>query len=180
MIYGRPRDTASVQLLEKTGMSHKAAVLTNDAFGLAGTLSATALKAGSYILKQGNRAVSSAYNISKIPKVPYKVVQSPSEKIMTNSNSWTRLINPFKGKTFQEIDQTFRSKGFITKGPDPLNGKGSYFHPITNRKYYLDRAGKTYRGNITELPHVDVHYNVSVNNIEKQRLSIGERLYEFK
>ncbi|MDJ0652190.1 MAG: hypothetical protein QNJ27_04225, partial [Simkaniaceae bacterium] len=63
--------------------------------------------------------------------------------------------NSFSGKTFEKIDQMLRAKGFTTKGPNPLHGKGSYFSPTTSRKYYLDYAGKTYKGGITELPHVD-------------------------
>lgn len=49
-----------------------------------------------------------------------------------------------------------------------------------NRKYYFDYAGKTYKGFVTELPHVDVHYHTLLKDIEKQRFSIGEQLYEFK
>lgn len=101
-------------------------------------------------------------------------------KTPVQSNSWTNFINPFKGKTFSEIDQLLRAKGFIVKGFDPLHGKGCYFSPITKRKYYFDYAGKTYRGGITELPHVDVHYNNPVNGIEKKRFPIGEYLYEYE
>ncbi|MGE0669383.1 MAG: RHS repeat-associated core domain-containing protein [Parachlamydiales bacterium] len=97
-----------------------------------------------------------------------------------NSKPWSTIINPFKGKSFEEIDNLLLSKGFTKKGPDPLNGKGSYFSPVTNRKFYLDHAGKTYKGNILELPHVDVHYNIPVNGIEKQRLPLGDYLYEHK
>ena len=61
-----------------------------------------------------------------------------------------------------------------------MYGKGSYFHPITNRKYYFDHAGKTYKHSITELPHVDVHYRISANGLEKQKFPLGENLYEYK
>ncbi len=63
--------------------------------------------------------------------------------------------NPFKGKTFQQIDEMLTSRGFKKVGPDPASGKGSYFHPETGRKYYLDSGGQYKAG--TELPHVDVH-----------------------
>jgi hypothetical protein len=43
-----------------------------------------------------------------------------------------------------------------------------------------NNAGKTYKGGITELPHVDVHYNIPVNGIEKQRFPIGGYLYELE
>jgi len=90
----------------------------------------------------------------------------------------SRRLNPFKGKNFEEIDCLLKRKGFYTKGLDPLNGKGSYFHPKTNRKYYLDHAGRIYRKGIKELPHVDVHYKFPVNGIKKKRFSLGESLYE--
>ncbi len=48
--------------------------------------------------------------------------------------------NPFKGKTFSQIDEMFKAKGFTTKGVDPLSGKGSYFSPSGTR-YYLDKGG---------------------------------------
>ena len=34
------------------------------------------------------------------------------------------LSNPFKGKTFEEIDGMFRAKGYEIKGPDPKMGRG--------------------------------------------------------
>lgn len=122
-------------------------------------------------------------NLSIITRQFFKKFENQSiaqPKIHTVSRTWNNSINPFRGKTFQQIDRMFHSKGFILKGPDPLNGKGAYFHPITNRKYYLDHAGKTYRDGIMELPHVDVHYNIPVNGVEKQRFPLGEYLYESK
>lgn len=65
--------------------------------------------------------------------------------------------NPFKGKTFVELDKMFRAKGFTTKGPDPLMGKGSYINPKSGTKYYLDRGAQYSKG--YEGPHVDVWYN---------------------
>lgn len=89
-------------------------------------------------------------------------------------------LNPFKGKSFEEIDFIFRNRQFNTLGPDPLKGKGSYFHPETGRRYYLDHAGKTYRGNVREMPHVDVYYKNHAKGIEKKRLTLGDHLYEFE
>ena len=135
----------------------------------------------------GYGAVKGVMAFNKLAKMPGQITRVSKflstrvpKTMLANSNSWTNSINPFKGKTFQEIDQLFRVKGFIIKGPDPLHGKGSYFSPTTNRKYYLDYAGKTYKGGVIELPHVDVHYNIPVNGIEKQRFPIGEYLYEFE
>jgi RHS repeat-associated protein len=65
--------------------------------------------------------------------------------------------NPFKGKTFSQIDEMFKFKGFKTKGIDPLNGKGSYFNPETGIRYYLDKGGRYKKG--FEGPHVDIWYN---------------------
>jgi len=90
------------------------------------------------------------------------------------------ITNPFSGRTFEKIDYMFKSKEFRSLGPDPLKGKGSYFHPRTGRRYYLDYAGKVYRGNIKEMPHVDVYYKNHVKGIEKKRLPLGDQLYEFE
>lgn len=144
------------------------------------------LEVGS-LVAGGYGAVKGVMAFNRLAKMPGQITRVskglstrfPKIKL-TNSKSWTNSINSFKGKTFQEIDQLLRAKGFTLKGPDPLHGKGSYFSPTTNRKYYLDYAGKTYKGGVTELPHVDVHYNISVNGLEKQRFPIGECLYELE
>jgi len=130
----------------------------------------------------GSLAAIRAHQLVAFPNFRLPSMLQNEQNLTTLSNSklsksWTNSINPFKGKTFQEIDQMLRAKGFTTKGPTPLYGKGSYFSPATNRKYYLDYSGKTYKGGITELPHVDVHYNIPINGIEKQRFPIGEYLY---
>lgn len=65
--------------------------------------------------------------------------------------------NPFKDKTFNQIDKILRRKGFKLKGPDPLNGKGMYINPKSGIKYYFDKGG--YYKNGFEKPHVDVFYN---------------------
>lgn len=65
------------------------------------------------------------------------------------------LGNPFKGKTFEEIDEMFTKKGFEKRGPDPVNGKGGYVNPTTGRSYYLDKGGQYKKG--YEAPHVDVN-----------------------
>ena len=86
--------------------------------------------------------------------------------------------NPFKGMTPQEIDRLLTSRGFIKVGPDPMNGKGSYLHPISGRKYYVDPGG-TYKAG-KELPHVDVHRKLDGKNIEgiKRKYPLGDKLYE--
>lgn len=144
------------------------------------------LEVGSF-LAGGYGAVKGAIAFNRLAKMPGQITRVSKvlstrlpKTTLANSKSWTHSINPFKGKTFQEIDRLLRSEGFTVKGPDPLHGKGSYFSPTTNRKYYLDYAGKTYKGGTIELPHVDVHYNIPVNGIEKQRFPIGEYLYEFE
>ena len=86
-------------------------------------------------------------------------------------------VNPFRGKTPQQIDELLTSREFIKVGPDPMNGKGAYFHPTSGRKYYLDPGGVYKSG--TELPHVDVHRMLDGKNIEllKRKYPIGESLY---
>ncbi len=89
--------------------------------------------------------------------------------------------NPFKGKSFQEIDEMLTGRGFKKVGPDPASGKGAYFHPKSGRKYYLDKGGEYREG--TELPHVDVHRMRDGANLEKEgkrRYPLGDKLLEPK
>jgi len=79
------------------------------------------------------------------------------KKLSTLFRTNKGLSNPFKNKTFKQIDKMFRSKGYKLNGPDPLNGKGSYTNPKTGTRYYLDK-GKAYKKGV-ETPHVDVWYN---------------------
>lgn len=85
--------------------------------------------------------------------------------------------NPFRGKSFDEIDSMLVNKGFRRVGPNPAEGKGSYFHPESGRKYYLD-AGGQYREGV-ELPHVDVHRmenGVNLEKVGKHRYPLGDQL----
>jgi len=79
------------------------------------------------------------------PKVPGNVAASPA--------------NPFKGMSSGDLDKYFKDQGYVLKGTDPMNGKGSYIDPATGTKYYIDKGG-SYRvpgqGLIVEPPHVDV------------------------
>ncbi|WP_133164258.1 hypothetical protein [Solimonas fluminis] len=84
--------------------------------------------------------------------------------------------NPFYGKTFPDIDQLLTGRDFSKKGLDPSAGIGSYFHPKSGRKYYLD-GGQKY-GKIYELPHVDVHRMKDGLNSkkEKRKFPLGDEL----
>ena len=42
--------------------------------------------------------------------------------------------------------QSSYNKGFTSKSPDPLNGKGSYFNPKSGTRYYLDKGGMYKKG----------------------------------
>jgi RHS repeat-associated protein len=64
----------------------------------------------------------------------------------------TLETNPFKGKTPTQIDEMFTKKGFDPRGPDPVNGKGGYVNPKTNRSYHIDE-----KNSFGEPPHVDVN-----------------------
>lgn len=84
--------------------------------------------------------------------------------------------NPFYGKTFHEIDRILRERDFAARGDDPSKGLGSYFHPTSGRKYYLDE-GRKY-GKVYELPHVDVHRMKDGINLrkKKRKLPLGDEL----
>ena len=90
--------------------------------------------------------------------------------------------NPFKGKSFQDIDRILTDRGFKKVGSDPASGKGSYFHNKTGRKYYLDKGRGGYKKGIIENPHVDVHRMMNGKNLktEKRKYPLGEKLYDKK
>lgn len=73
--------------------------------------------------------------------------------IMAKDGIWTEF-SPFKGKSAQDLDATFREKGFRANGQNPIVGRGSYVKISNERRYHIDpqNAGK-YR----EPNHVDVH-----------------------
>jgi hypothetical protein len=90
--------------------------------------------------------------------------------------------NPFKGKTFGQIDRRLRQERFGTVGKNPAEGRGAYFHPESGRKYYLDQGGDIYSEG-QELSHVDIHRrNVETGkNIEEvSELPSGSKLTEPK
>lgn len=64
-------------------------------------------------------------------------------------------VNPFKDKTFEQIDARLRQRGFLAKGESPETGVGSYMHKGSGRKYFLDKGKQYSKG--YEYPHVDVH-----------------------
>lgn len=58
---------------------------------------------------------------------------------------------------------------------------GTYFHPETGRKYYLDKGGVYKEG--VEMPHVDVHRvenGLNLESVGKRRYPLGETLIEEK
>jgi hypothetical protein len=80
------------------------------------------------------------------------------------------LGNPFKGKTPAEIAEMFKAKGFVPRGPDPLNGKGGYVNPKTGRSYHIDEANS-----FGEAPHVDVNRLKTYDGpLEKKKYFTGE------
>ena len=90
--------------------------------------------------------------------------------------------NPFKNKTFGQINKRLRKEGFTTVGENPAGGEGAYFHPESGRKYYLDEGGNIYTEG-QELSHIDVHRkNIETGkSIEKRhQLPTGSKLTEPK
>lgn len=64
----------------------------------------------------------------------------------------SKSFNPFKGKSAAEVEQMFLRKGYVPKGPDPLNGRGTYVNPRTLRGYHIDAKHPLPKG-----PHIGVH-----------------------
>lgn len=78
-------------------------------------------------------------------------------------------LNPFKGKTVQEIDEMLRAKGYSPRGPDPVNGLGGYVNPRTGRSLHIDSANS-----FGEPPHVDVNRLRSYNGpLPKRKYPFG-------
>ncbi|MCW5958622.1 MAG: hypothetical protein KIS76_00560 [Pyrinomonadaceae bacterium] len=75
-----------------------------------------------------------------------------------------RPFNPFKGKTPQQIEDMFLGKGYIPKGPDPLNGRGTYMNPRSGRGYHIDAKHPPPKG-----PHVGVHRPRGIRKNRKAR-----------
>jgi RHS repeat-associated protein len=77
-------------------------------------------------------------------------------------------INPFKGKTPIEIENELLNKGFIPRGPNPIDGKGGYVNPKTGRSYHIDM-----NNSYGESPHVDVNRLRGYNgSLEKRKFDI--------
>ena len=139
--------------------------------------------------KEGDRAALVKYVQREVEKIEGQKVDDSGVKARSEGGKYTPTakqdpgktgVNPFKGKSFEEIDKMLTEKGFKKIGPDPLNGKGSYFHPETGRKYYFDKGGRVYKGNVTEGPHIDVHNmedGQSLNDV-KHKFPLGDNLYE--
>ncbi|GMV36463.1 MAG: hypothetical protein AMXMBFR61_09710 [Fimbriimonadales bacterium] len=68
----------------------------------------------------------------------------------TGGEGWQ---SPFKGKSPRELDEMFRKKGFVVRGPDPVSGRGGYVNPRSGFSYHLDPDHGPPFG-----PHVDVNY----------------------
>ena len=96
---GTSRDSVTNQLLQKTGMSSQTASLVDGGLGVVGTM--------------GGLAVIRARQVAAVSsfRLPSTLQNEQNLTTLTNSKlskSWANSINPFKGKTFQEIDQLYR------------------------------------------------------------------------
>ena len=60
--------------------------------------------------------------------------------------------NPFRGKTPEEIEEMLTKKRYTPRGPDPLDGRGTYVNPRNGRGYHIDSKHAEPKG-----PHVGVH-----------------------
>jgi len=189
---GRAIPTASELILQKAGMSPEWASVSNNlastvatagALGLARSLSYQAARSAaqaamsSFGMETNVNGFQGRTNIRFFTKAPTQLNEGLYN---LNPEMHPKITNPFQGKTFEEIAAMFKMKNFRQVGPQPEIGRGSYFNPKTGRRYYLDPAGKTYRGNIKELPHVDVYYKNHIKGLEKKRFPLGEDLYEFQ
>jgi hypothetical protein len=89
------------------------------------------------------------------------------------------LLNPadFAGQTPAEADQLARDSGLISKGPDPMNGRGSYIDPVTGEQRVLihpdDPAGGHLHVNDPSGQRLDINGNPVNPNSPAAHLPIG-------
>lgn len=133
-----------------------------------------------------------------------KFVNSARGAIVTSFENYRKPItlggNPFKGMSHDQIGRILEKRGFDIKGNSPRTGGGSYEHPISGRKYYMDKGDVHRYADGIEHPHVDVHrmfrsfkdVNGPKKNIEaekqipaesnittaKRKYPLGDKLYE--
>ena len=74
------------------------------------------------------------------------------ENNLPNNHIWQKA-SPLKNRTAEELHEMFLRKNFRPVGEAPMKGYGSYLHPKTGRKYYIDPKGK---GRYRKPSHVDV------------------------
>ncbi len=79
-------------------------------------------------------------------------------KALGRGGKAARRFNPFKGKSRKQIADMLKKKGFEPKGPDPLNGEGTFVSPkrgsrnqFGGRGYHIDASHGPPKG-----PHVGV------------------------
>lgn len=63
-------------------------------------------------------------------------------------------INPFKGKTVDQIENMLLKRGYKARGSNPKAGKGTYVDPKTGRTIHIDAHHKP-----PKPPHVGVYHN---------------------
>jgi RHS repeat-associated protein len=80
------------------------------------------------------------------------------------SSCSARTGNPFKGKSPQQVEDMFLKKGFDPKGPDPLNGRGTYVNPKSGRGYHINADHPP-----PKPPHVGVHRPRTLRNKMKAK-----------
>ena len=171
IIHGRSRDTATVQLLEKAGVSRQSATLTNEALGIVGTIGGSALvQAGKTALTQGAR-LTSRYTASTISKVQYQPVQyqsigkipssgaqayAKSKPIWTSTKRHTSVENAFNhwkdhGHEFSTLQNSKQyvdaTKKFVSNPPfgtltkTRTNGDVLFYTPSSNTFAITNESG---------------------------------------
>jgi RHS repeat-associated protein len=92
-----------------------------------------------------------------------------------NGNTSTNSpdINPsdIAGKSPQEIDQAAREAGLVPKGPDPMNGKGSYVDPVTGGQRVLVHGDHTHVNDVSG-NRLDINGNIVPPNSPDAHLPI--------
>ena len=121
---------------------------------------ANAVKAGMVVDAAGNSAKTT--QVARVGEAAEATAQAGAKV----GNVADKLpVNPFKGKTNEEIAKMFERKGFTARGPEPLSGKGDWLNDKTGRSFHIDR-----KNSFNERPHVDVNRPKNIKGANGERM----------
>ncbi|MCC7047218.1 MAG: hypothetical protein IT562_10935 [Alphaproteobacteria bacterium] len=196
------RYEAEIRRLEQT--DPPAQSLANEMVMLGASLAFPAARALPYAVRMGGEGIASIRALSteaeqaanaivrsymnRLGRVPFvqELTQALGIAPDVGVNRATGLGNTFKGRTPEQVQRMFETKGFNERWRNPRDERQrSYVNPETNRPYHVDPEPRLLRDGRIELPHVDAHRPRSLRGNryqgpleDKRRWPLGENLYD--